>query len=146
MRSAGWVQYRALGRAVRMNVWLMDFVSDCVITGRVIRMLTVADECTRECPVIEVAPAPSTQFVGLSAASRVCTHTSGDEAVRKASTGMLEQEIQSPSPAPDLIPAEHQPRTYIQIGTTNGGTSLARFSRQQRHKMDHACLGNGKKC
>ncbi|HEV2716788.1 MAG TPA: IS3 family transposase [Terriglobales bacterium] len=34
--------------------WSMDFVSDCVSTGRVIRMLTVVDECTRECPVIEV--------------------------------------------------------------------------------------------
>ena len=32
----------------------MDFVSDCVSTGRVIRMLTVVDECTRECPAIEV--------------------------------------------------------------------------------------------
>jgi hypothetical protein len=44
--------------------------------------------------------------------------------MRKAITGMLEQGIQTPSPAPDLIPAEHQPRTYIGIGTTNGGTSL----------------------
>ena len=34
--------------------WSMDFVSDCVSTGRVIRMLTVVDECTRECPAIEV--------------------------------------------------------------------------------------------
>ncbi len=34
--------------------WSMDFVSDCVSTGRVIRMLTMVDDCTRECPVIEV--------------------------------------------------------------------------------------------
>ena len=34
--------------------WSMDFVSDCVSTGAVIRMLTVVDDCTRECPVIEV--------------------------------------------------------------------------------------------
>ena len=34
--------------------WSMDFVSDCVSTGRVIRMLTIVDDCTRECPVIEV--------------------------------------------------------------------------------------------
>ena len=34
--------------------WSMDFVSDCVSTGRVIRMLTVVEECTRECPAIEV--------------------------------------------------------------------------------------------
>ncbi len=34
--------------------WSMDFVSDCVSRGRVIRMLTLVDDCTRECPVIEV--------------------------------------------------------------------------------------------
>ena len=34
--------------------WSMDFVSDCVSRGRVIRMLTVVDDCTRECPAIEV--------------------------------------------------------------------------------------------
>ena len=43
--------------------------------------------------------------------------------MRKASTELLEQGIQAPSPAPDLIPAEHQSGTYIGIGTTNGGTS-----------------------
>jgi len=34
--------------------WSMDFVSDCVSRGKVIRMLTIVDDCTRECPVIEV--------------------------------------------------------------------------------------------
>ena len=34
--------------------WSIDFVSDCVSTGRVIRMLTMVDDCTRECPRIEV--------------------------------------------------------------------------------------------
>jgi putative transposase len=34
--------------------WWIDFVSDCVSTGRVIRMLTMVDDCTRECPSIEV--------------------------------------------------------------------------------------------
>jgi hypothetical protein len=45
--------------------------------------------------------------------------------MRKASTELLEQGTQTPSPAPDLIPAEteHQPRTHIGIGTANGGTS-----------------------
>jgi len=43
--------------------------------------------------------------------------------MRKASTELLEQGTQTPSPAPDLIPAEHQPRTYIAIGAANGGTS-----------------------
>ena len=41
--------------ATRVNQrWSIDFVSDCVSTGRVIRMLTVVDGCTRECPAIEV--------------------------------------------------------------------------------------------
>jgi putative transposase len=41
--------------ATRANErWSMDFVSDCVSTGKVIRMLTIVDDCTRECPVIEV--------------------------------------------------------------------------------------------
>ncbi len=41
--------------AVRPNQrWSMDFVSDCINNGRVIRMLTVVDDCTRECPAIEV--------------------------------------------------------------------------------------------
>jgi putative transposase len=34
--------------------WSMDFVTDCVSTGKVIRMLTIVDDCTRECPAIEV--------------------------------------------------------------------------------------------
>jgi len=34
--------------------WSMDFVSDCMSSGKVIRMLTIVDDCTRECPVIEV--------------------------------------------------------------------------------------------
>jgi putative transposase len=47
----------AVGKAVATRAnqrWSMDFVSDCVSTGRVIRMLTVVDDCTRECPIIEV--------------------------------------------------------------------------------------------
>ena len=32
----------------------MDFVSDCVSSGKVIRMLTIVDDCTRECPGIEI--------------------------------------------------------------------------------------------
>ncbi len=46
--------------------------------------------------------------------------------MRKASTKLLKQGTQTPSPAPDLIPAEtnHQPRTHIGIGTANGGTSV----------------------
>ena len=41
--------------ATRANErWSIDFVSDCVSTGRVIRMLTLVEDCTRECPAIEV--------------------------------------------------------------------------------------------
>src|SRR5512135_85144 len=47
----------------------------------------------------------SPQFIELLAARRVCTDTSGDAGMRKASTRLPEQGIQAPSPAPDLIPA-----------------------------------------
>lgn len=41
--------------AVRPNQrWSIDFVSDAVSTGKVIRMLTMVDDYTRECPAIEV--------------------------------------------------------------------------------------------
>jgi putative transposase len=202
--------------------WSMDFVSDCVSSGKVIRMLTIVDECTRECPVIEVdtslgglrvrrvldriaverglpeaivvdngpefrgralaawsedrgvrlefiQPGKPVQnayiesfngrlrdeclnanwFTSLSDARRkietwrrdyneqrphsslnylprrVCTDSNGDAGMRKASTRLPEQGTQTPSPAPDLIPAEtkNQPRTHIAIGTANGGTS-----------------------
>src|SRR5713101_1642662 len=61
-------------------------------------------------------PSTSAQFVGLLAAGRICTETSGDAGMRKASTGLLEQGTQTPSPAPDLIPAEIQ----INRGLTSG--------------------------
>ncbi len=66
-----------------------------------------------------------TQFVELLAARRVCTESNGDARMRKASTRLPEQGIQTPYPAPDLIPAEpkNQPRSHIAIGTANGGTS-----------------------
>jgi putative transposase len=34
--------------------WSMDFVSDCVSSGKVIRLLTIVDDCMRECPAIAV--------------------------------------------------------------------------------------------
>src|SRR5207244_8440623 len=69
-----------------------------------------------------------TQFVELLAARRVCTDSNGGAGMRKASTRLPEQGTQTPSPAPDLIPAEpkNQPRTHIAIGTANGGTSPSR--------------------
>ena len=45
--------------------------------------------------------------------------------MRKASTRLPEQGTQTPSPAPDLIPAEteKQLRTHFGISRGNGGTS-----------------------
>ena len=41
--------------AVRPNqTWSIDFVNDCVSSGKVIRILTLVDEYTRECPALEV--------------------------------------------------------------------------------------------
>lgn len=47
--------------------------------------------------------------------------------MRKASTWMLEKGTQTPSPSPDHIPAQNHKlllRTYMETGTSNGGTSL----------------------
>jgi hypothetical protein len=64
--------------------------------------------------------------------------------MRKARTVMLEQGTQTPSPAPDLIPAEtkNQARTNIRIGTANGGTSPrpqpdCHHERQFRQRQHH---------
>ena len=54
-RRMRWTSAVSSAAATRANQrWSIDFVSDCVSTGRVIRMLTVVDDCTRECPAIEV--------------------------------------------------------------------------------------------
>ena len=43
--------------------WALDFVSDATASGRGLRMLTVVDSFTRECPVIEVNTGLSGQHV-----------------------------------------------------------------------------------
>src|SRR5271166_1525084 len=53
-------------------------------------------------------PAASAQFAGLLATRRICPDTSAGAGMRKASTALLEQGTQAPSPAPDLIPAENE--------------------------------------
>jgi len=54
-RRIRWNGRAASPAAERPNQrWSIDFVSDCVSTGKVIRMLTMVDDCTRECPAIEV--------------------------------------------------------------------------------------------
>jgi putative transposase len=54
-RRIRWSGVVASPAAARPNQrWSMDFVSDCMSTGKVIRMLTLVDDCTRECPAIEV--------------------------------------------------------------------------------------------
>jgi len=64
-RRIGWSGAVPKPAAAKANErWSMDFVSDSVSTGKVIRMLTVVDDCTRECPGIEV----DTSLGGL----RVC--------------------------------------------------------------------------
>jgi putative transposase len=64
-RRLRWSGTAAQPAAERPNErWSMDFVSDCISSGKVIRMLTLVDDHTRECPVIEV----DTSLGGL----RVC--------------------------------------------------------------------------
>jgi putative transposase len=44
-----------MGRPERINQhWSMDFVSDSLVNGRRFRVLTVVDDLSRECPVLEV--------------------------------------------------------------------------------------------
>src|SRR6266436_6829937 len=50
-------------------------------------------------------PGAATQFVRLLVACSLCTYTSGDGGMRKASAWLLEKGIHTPSPSPDLIPA-----------------------------------------
>src|SRR5271167_3583239 len=38
--------------------WSMDFVSDRVSTGKAIRVLTIVDDYTRECPALDVDTSP----------------------------------------------------------------------------------------
>jgi len=54
-RRIRWNRAVASSAAVRRNQrWSIDFVSDGVSKEKVIRMLTMVDDCTRECPGIEV--------------------------------------------------------------------------------------------
>ena len=54
-RRIRWNGTAARPQAERANErWSMDFVSDCISSGRVIRLLTLVDDYTRECPAIEV--------------------------------------------------------------------------------------------
>ena len=54
-RRIRWTGAAKRPAATRPNErWSIDFVSDCVSSGRVIRMLTMVDDCTSECPAIEV--------------------------------------------------------------------------------------------
>jgi putative transposase len=54
-RRIRWSGTAAQPAAQRPNErWSMDFVSDCISSGKVIRMLTLVDDNTRECPAIEV--------------------------------------------------------------------------------------------
>ena len=54
-RRIGWDGQIARPAAKRANErWSIDFVSDCVSGSRVIRILTLVDDYTRECPAIEV--------------------------------------------------------------------------------------------
>jgi putative transposase len=46
------------GPQQRNERWSMDFVSDAVSTGKVIRMLTLVDDYKREYPAIEVDTSP----------------------------------------------------------------------------------------
>jgi transposase InsO family protein len=54
-KRIGGVERKPLPKPTRANLsWSMDFVADGLIGGRRLRCLTIVDDCTRECLVIEV--------------------------------------------------------------------------------------------
>lgn len=54
-KRIGPFERRPLPRPTAPNQsWSMDFVADGLADGRRLRCLTIVDDCTRECPVIEV--------------------------------------------------------------------------------------------
>ena len=63
--------------------WSIDFLSDCVSTGRVIRMLTMVDDYTRECPTIEV----DTSLGGLRVRRVLDRVASGERSARSNRAG-----------------------------------------------------------
>jgi putative transposase len=72
--------------------WAIDFVHDRLADGRPIRVLTIVDECTRECPALTVAHSlPSARVIAtLDAVARgrplprrlVCDHGRSSQAAR----------------------------------------------------------------
>ena len=79
-RRMRWNGVAASPAATKPNQrWSMDFVSDCVSGGKVIRMLTVVDDCTRECPAIEVDTSLSGLRVG-----RVLDRIAGERGLPEA--------------------------------------------------------------
>lgn len=80
-RRIRWTGAASRPAASRPNErWSIDFVSDCVRNGRVIRMLTMVDDYTRECPAVEV----DTSLGGLRV-RRYWIESRGREVCRKRS-------------------------------------------------------------
>ena len=95
--------------------WSMDFVSDCVSTGKAIRMLTIVDDCTRECPAIEV----DTSLGGLRV-RRVLDRIAGER-------GLPEAIVLDNGP-------EFRGRRWPP-GAKNGACAWSSFSRASRCRM-----------
>lgn len=54
-KRIGLVERRPLPKPAGANLsWSMDFVADCLASGRKLRCLTIVDDFSRECPAIEV--------------------------------------------------------------------------------------------
>ncbi len=68
--------------ATRPNqVWTYDFVFDQVVSGRKLKMLTLVDECTRECLAVEVASSITAEGV-RRVLERVCGERGFPEMIR----------------------------------------------------------------
>src|SRR5579859_5228997 len=80
-------------------------------------------------------PTTSTQFVELSAAGGVCQNTSGDAGM---SGKLTKRGSEAGAQTPPLLRAssplkpKNQPRTNIETGIANGGTSICRDLRRSK--------------
>ena len=75
--------------------WAIDFMSDALATGRGIRLLTMVDGFTRECPAIEVAPSLSSRRV-TRVLERVITQRGAPDSLRCDNGAKCKRKVECP--------------------------------------------------
>lgn len=106
--------------------WSMDFVRDTLGDGRVFRAFTLVDDCTRECPVIDVDfSLPGTRLVEildrLACIRGLPTTIVCDNGPESASAALDEWRTPTASPSTSSIPGSR-------CRTHSSSASMARFA------------------